>query len=85
MLSHFKRYTIPRIYYLFKGKGFFFKILLLYRLLLLGIILVLFKRKNFWFRGKFGQKKFEVVDKEKAYDNLTDLFQKEILLLGALD
>ncbi|MDC1128585.1 FkbM family methyltransferase [Candidatus Pelagibacter sp.] len=60
MLNHFKRYTIPRIYYLFKGKNFFFKILLLYRLLLLGIILILFKRKNFWFHGKFGQKKFKV-------------------------
>ena len=59
-LNYFKRYTIPRIFDLFRGKSFFFKILLLCRLLLLGIILVLFKKKNFWFNGKFGQKKFKV-------------------------
>lgn len=60
ILNNFKRYTIPRIFYLFRGKSFFFKILLFYRLLLLGAILVLFKRKSFWFHGKFGQKKFKV-------------------------
>ena len=36
-------------------------------------------------RVEISDKKFEIADKEKAYDHLTDLFQKEILLLGALD
>ena len=36
-------------------------------------------------RYELSNKKFEIKDKEKAYDYLTELFQKEILLLGALD
>ena len=34
---------------------------------------------------KISNKKKDTQDKEKAYDYLTELFQKEILLLGALD
>ena len=36
---------------------------------------------NYVFREEISSKRFEIADKEKAYDCLTDLFQKEILFL----
>jgi FkbM family methyltransferase len=83
-LNYFKRYTIPRIFDLFRGKSFFFKILLLCRLLLLGIILVLFKKKNFWFNGKFGQKKFKVfLDTHKGSHGTRGYYLLTIIDAGA--
>ena len=55
-----KKYTIPRIFYLFRGKSFFNKIIILYRLIFLSIILLFYKNKKFWFFGRFGKNKFKV-------------------------
>jgi FkbM family methyltransferase len=59
--QNLKKYTIPRISYVFKGKNFFQKIIIIYRLISLSLILIFFKNKKFWFLGKFGKNKFKVL------------------------
>ena len=59
--QNLKKYTIPRISYVFKGKNFFQKIIIIYRLISLSLILIFFKNKKFWFLGRFGGNKFKVL------------------------
>ena len=59
--QNLKNYTIPRVFYAFKGKKKFQKVIILYRLISLSLILFFLKNKKFWFYGRFGKNRFKVI------------------------